>query len=637
MCGIGGIINLRSGPVETARLEALCAHLAHRGPDDRGVWQSTGSDLAIGLAHTRLAVIDPHPAGHQPMVDATGRYALIFNGIIYNYPELREELLARGYVLRSQTDTEVLLLGLSCWGTELLERLSGMWAFCFYDAREQQGWLCRDRFGIKPLLYSQQEQELVFASEMQALRRVSTAARPINEDALRQYLHYGYISAPQTIYQHYHKLPPGHLLRFDRHGFHRPERYYHLKVAEGVERLSYSDATQELRRRVAAAVRRRTRADVPLGAFLSGGVDSTIIVGHLAEQADTTPKTFSIGFADQPRYDETAFARLVAERLGSHHQEFRLTYRDVLDHLPQMLDHLGEPFADASLIPTSLVSRMTRRQVTVALSGDGGDELFGGYHRYRAHFYWQRYHRYPAWLRHGIVERGLLRLPTSKRSLLGDRVRQLRKLLRSDATDPRLRHQAWSSIMSSEAEELLELPPPAADLIPIDEHYEQLLGSELWQRWRDDPLNQIMLLDIHDQLPNDMLNKVDLASMAHNLEVRVPLLDPEVVEFAAALPSAWKLTAEQSKRILVDAHRDLLPPEVIRRRKMGFELPIGEFLRKEWRDLFMEVVSPAALAAFPMISINAVQTLYKQHEQQQGEHADLLYALLVLCWWSRRT
>ncbi|MCZ6651971.1 MAG: asparagine synthase (glutamine-hydrolyzing) [Planctomycetota bacterium] len=636
MCGIAGIIDFAGRTLSRVRLDHACDRLHHRGPDDRDTWVCESQALSVGLACTRLAVIDPRPAGRQPMIADGGRLIVVFNGEIYNHRALRDELTAGGCTFKSDTDTEVLLHGYRAWGMGLLDRLNGMWAFCIYDTQERCGFLARDRFGIKPLVYAEFDDELVFASEMSVLESVSNAPRELWPASVHHYLRFGYIPHPDTIYKHFHRLSPGHFLRFDADGPQTPQRYYTVRACPQLGALSYEEAAVELRARIGQSVKDRMVADVPLGAFLSGGLDSSIIVSHLAAESSSPPQTFSIGFEGQPRYDETHYAEIVAARFGTEHHAITLSFDDVIEHLPKMFDHLGEPFADASLIPTSLVSAHARRSVTVALSGDGADELFGGYYRYLGHHYLRHYQRTPQWMREVFFEPLLAVLRSTKSSGFGNRIRQAKKLLRTQVDDPLERHFVWSRILSPEAERQLD---PGGDMpyFPaFAPFFEQTLGAELFNRWADDPLNQIMLMDLHYQLPADMLHKVDLASMYHSLEVRVPMLDPAVVELAAALPSEFKLRRKSRKRLLVHAYRDVLPAEILTRPKMGFELPIGEFLRGPLRDMFLSTVTREVVERIPPLDYDGIMQIYKDHADRRAENADILYALLVLCWWKAK-
>ncbi len=632
MCGIAGCIDFRGRPIDHELLQHACRRLAHRGPDDRGVWLSEGGDPRVGLAHTRLAVIDPGPAGRQPMCDAAGRRVIVFNGEIYNYRELHEDLAHRGHHFRTQSDTEVLLCGYAEWGDGLFERLNGMWALCLFDADRGRGVLVRDRFGIKPLLYAAEPDRLVFGSEMSALALLADSAE-LCAEGLGHYLRFGYIAQPRTIYRDCRRLPPGHLLHFDARGSRAPQRYYRPTIDPDLSRLSYPEACRAVRDRLRRSVRAREVADVPIGAFLSGGLDSSIVVRHLAEDRGAGVRTFSVGFADQPQYDESRYARQVAEYLGTEHHPLALTGQEVLDQLPSVLDGLSEPFADASLIPTVLLSRHARGTVTVALSGDGADELFGGYRRYLGHRYLEAFLRLPRGIRQRLCEPLLRALPVSKSNSIEDLLRQIRKLLRTAGTAPLQRHWAWSRITDAETERLLDphglLPPPDAELDRVAAGVDR----GLLEAWSDDPLNQILMTDLQYQLPADMLTKVDLASMACGLEVRVPMLDPAVVSLAVSLPSEFKIAGAHRKRLLVDAYRGALPPQVLKRRKMGFELPVGEFLRAQWRDVFLSTVSRKVVQELPPLDFDGVMGLYRDHCDRRIECADTLYAVLVLCWW----
>jgi asparagine synthase (glutamine-hydrolysing) len=636
MCGIAGLIDFAGRPIETGLLERLCSCLAHRGPDDRGTWVYQGAGWSAGLAHTRLAVIDPAPEAHQPMLSRDGQWAIAYNGELYNYRALRERL-ARP--LATTSDTEVMLEACRAWGPEVLTQCDGMWAMAVVDAAGQVGHLSRDPMGIKPLYYASVDGRLLFASEMRGIVQLQAdlglGSPEIDPEAMACYLQLGFIPHPMTIYRGIRKLPPGHVLRFDRRGPAEPERYFRL--SEPMGRVDYTEACGEVRRLVEQAVMRQCVADVPLGAFLSGGMDSSIVVACMAGRGGGRVRTFSIGYAGHPRYDETAYARQVARHLGTDHQEFRLTFQDVLAVIEPMLDHLGEPFADSSLLPTSLVSHHTRKHVTVALSGDGGDELFGGYWRYAGHYYLERYRRLPGLLRRGMIEPLLGLVPDARSSRRLDRFRQLRKLLRGDLPDPLDRHLAWARFLE---EDLAAQLISASRARGADEAIRRLYreGARQWRNAGAPPvqsasLDPILLADLAVSLPADMLFKVDTASMYHALEVRVPLLSADVVNFVAGLPSAYKVRGAEKKRILRDAFRERLPDAVFARPKMGFEVPIGEFLRNELRGMFASTVTPDALARLG-IAPAPVARAYDDHLHRRRDRTELLWALLVLCRWS---
>ncbi|MBI4579249.1 MAG: asparagine synthase (glutamine-hydrolyzing) [Planctomycetes bacterium] len=632
MCGIAGIVDFAGRPMDRGLLDRLCGCLAHRGPDDRGTWVHEAEGWSVGLAHTRLAVIDPAPEAHQPMLTPEGRWAIAYNGELYNYRELRERLPAPAV---TSSDTEVFLRACGAWGPAALRRFDGMWAAAVVDAANRTGHISRDPIGIKPLYYAVHDRRLVFASELATLVWAVDWPLEIDTEAVACYLHLGFVPHPLTVYRRVRKLPPGHVLRFDANGAGEPERYYQLARPAG-RPPEYGEACEELRRLIEAAVVRQCVADVPLGAFLSGGLDSSVVVACMAGQAGSAVRTFCIGYADHPRYDETNYARMVARHLATEHREFRLTFAEALAAVEPMLNHLGEPFADSSLLPTSLVSRHTRQHVTVALSGDGGDELFGGYWRYLGHHYLDRYRRLPPMLRRGVIEPLLRLVPDARSTRRLDRLRQVRKLLRGDAADPMDRHLAWARFLEPElATGLLGDERAGAAFGTIRQTYREPASGWCTEDVSHlDPLQRILLADLAVGLPGDMLFKVDTASMYHSLEVRVPLLSTDVVQFVSGLPLEYKIRGTTGKRILRDAFRGVLPDAVFRRRKMGFEVPVGEFLRRELRDMYASTVTPEALADLG-IDAEAAAQAYDDHLHRRCDRTELLWALLVLCWWKR--
>jgi len=626
MCGIAGIIDFRGRPIDRSLLERMQAALRHRGPDDAGLWLHRGEGFSAGLAHTRLAVIDPTPEAHQPMTSPDGRWVVSYNGELYNYRTLRGQL---DRPCLTESDTEVVLNACIAWGPSALERFDAMWAMAFIDVRMRAGHLSRDPAGIKPLFYTVHDGRLLFASELRALMTVPDCPRAIDPESVELYLHLGFIPHPRTIYRGVFKLPPGHRLDFSADGPATPYRFFELPVPADPP-PDYEQACRQVRARITAAVQRQRVADVPLGAFLSGGLDSSIVVACLAEQAGQPIQTFSIGYADHPRYDETAYAQQVADHFGTAHHVFRLTFGDVLNTVGPMIAHMGEPFADSSLLPTCLVSGKTRRHVTVALSGDGADELFAGYWRYLGHHYLGRYRRIPAFARKWLIEPLLARLPAGRSTRVLDRARQMAKLLRGDLDDAIDRHLAWSRIIDEPtAERLLGADRAHRTSRALAERYHRIDPS--WGAGRD-AMEQILRLDLGLSLPDDMLHKVDLASMYHGLEVRVPMLAIDVVELAAGLPISYKLAGSLGKRILRDAFRDVLPPGVLSRSKMGFEVPVGEFLRSELRDLWYDLVTPDAFETMEL-DYPAATALYDAHLCRRADHTELLWALLVLCGW----
>lgn len=706
MCGVCGVVRPVGAPVEPGVLERACAAMRHRGPDDSGTWTDAALDHHVGLGVVRLAVLDPSPAARQPMHRADGRFHIAFNGEIYNFRALRRDLAHLGDRFVTDGDTEVLLAACARWGWEALHRLSGMWAFAFFDSRTRCGLLARDRFGIKPLFYaSGRDPVLTFASELRALLLLGGVDRSLNPTALRQHLQFGYIAHPDTIYAGARRLAPGHYVAFDADGPAEPVRYYHPvadaagrwgpagavwqrhdgadgpaapasapalsaaasmgggattnvagDTADATGRASHADHDAgpasranpadvdgdprrcahigtAIRRVLGASVVSRLVADVPMGTLLSGGLDSSIVVAHMAEATGRAVRTFSVGYADQSAYDETRYARLVAERFGTEHHELRLTRRDVLAAIPHVLDHVGEPVGDSSIIPTSVVCRYARSLVTVALSGDAGDELFGGYWRYLGHSALATYSRIPRLVREFVLAPLLAAARSGKSTVAGDRVRQFRKLLRPAGFDAFARHIAWSRILSPEANDVML---PAGETRAADARAVALARSLTAGMPRDDTLNRILAFDLQYALPADMLQKVDLASMMHGLELRVPFLDPAVTRLALSLPSRLKIDRGLRKRVLVDAYRGVLPDDVLDRPKKGFEVPIGEYLRGPLADLFHDTVTRDAVASLGVLSYDGVQRVYRDHCAGRAEHADLLFAVLSLCWWHRR-
>jgi asparagine synthase (glutamine-hydrolysing) len=659
VCGIVGRVDFRGREIDESLLARMTEAVAHRGPDGTSTRILRCGPCSVGLGFARLAVIDTSARAGQPMSadlwretsagihpDPDAPRWIVFNGEIYNYRELRRDLVARGARFRSQSDTEVLLRAYLHWGEKAFERFNGMWALAVIDERTGEGLLSRDRFGIKPLFYTCGEGLLSFASEIAPLLMLPELQRRVDPQGLDLFLRLGYLPGSHSLVRGVQRLLPGHHLRFTADGPGEPQRYYRIPANDPGDTSDYEECAHALRRRIEQAVTNRMVADVPLGAFLSGGVDSSIIVAHLAENASGRIKTFSIGFAYQPRYDETRYARRVARHFGTEHYEYKLTSREVLKELPALLDHLGEPFGDSSLLPTALLSMHTRKQVTVALSGDGGDELFAGYRRYAGHHYLRRYLSWPGWLRRRVIEPLVNLLPASRSGPWSNRLRQVRKTLRAvstlraapEAIDPLEAHLAWAQILDPEFADLFAEPTQFESGVA---HLIHLLRSHIADGcnesiYQGDAMNEILAADLLVGLPGDMLHKVDLASSRYGLEVRVPLLDPDVVRLVASLPSTYKLVGSRGKRILTDAYRGLLPDDILERSKMGFELPVGEWLRDELRPMFTGVVTREAIESIGSLNYGAVTRAYEQHTARRADHTELLYSLLSLCWWWKR-
>lgn len=575
MCGITGIFAFNSiGRINLVHLEAATRCLEKRGPD----YQNTWFDEVVGLGHRRLSVIDTTPAGNQPMQDATGRYHIIFNGEIYNYRQLRQELQGKGITFSSESDTEVLLYAYIEWGPECLERLNGFFAFAVYDAADEILFLARDRFGIKPLLYFQDEDKLIFASEMKSILSYGID-RKLDLQALNLYFQLTYIPAPFSIIEGVKKLEPGHYLLCSRKSVDK-KRYYDLPFREQPEIHDPETAKRLLIEKLRKSVRDRLVADVPLGAFLSGGIDSSVIVALASEQVPDL-KTYSIGFASNKYFDETNYANLVAKRFQTDHHVFSLTNDDLLNEVKDVVSSIDEPFADSSALPVFILSRKTREHVTVALSGDGADELFSGYNKHSA---WLMSLE-PGFRNKMIRELGWFwkALPGSRSNFLTDTFRKLDRFASMEKFD--LKERYWYLATFTRENQINRLLTGEYRTASVDSFKEHLLDPI-----RTGDLNEVLAVDSRLVLPGDMLTKVDLMSMAHGLEVRVPFLDPAVVDLAFNLSSGLKANASGRKIVLREAFKDLLPPEVYHRQKHGFEVPLLDWFRKEMRAELNEMV-----------------------------------------------
>lgn len=575
MCGIAGFVDLTGiGAADMpGRLQRAVERLAPRGPDDRGTW----SDDRCSFAHTRLSIIDLSAAGHQPM---SGHGLVItYNGEIYNFAELRRELADLGYTFVSRSDTEVLLAGWKAWGPALLDRLVGMFAFALWDAERGTLNLARDRFGKKPLVFRHDGSRLAFASDIVALRHMDDGEIAIDPTALRMLFALRYIPEPWTIAAGIQKLPAGHLATFSPDGL-SIRRWYDPC---GPTRQRYTDegaASDDLRTRFDAAVRDRLVADVPVGAFLSGGIDSAIVAASLARQGAGV-RTFTVGFPGASAYyEERPQARAVARHLGLQHTEIEVGPGETAAALDAVFDACDEPFADSSAIPTFLLARETRRHVTVALSGDGADEVFGGYRKHLGEAPAERYQRLPQWLRTGVIEPLAVFLPEGKDGVWQERARRIRRFLDHAGKEPAARHAGWMCNLAMRELDALFTPavsPAATDVVSLVATVEEQAGTS-------DAVNAMLSADIALVLPGDMLVKVDRMSMAHGLEVRCPFLDHRVVECAEAMPGRFKLQGGLGKRILRSTFADRLPEEVFSRPKKGFEVPIARWLTNDLRD-----------------------------------------------------
>ncbi|MFH0911811.1 MAG: asparagine synthase (glutamine-hydrolyzing) [Planctomycetota bacterium] len=623
MCGICGIFSPdpRARP-DAALAERMNRTLAHRGPDGSGVL-SRGPCV---LGHRRLSIIDL-AGGAQPMETPDGRYAVTYNGEVYNHRDLRLELEARGHRFRTRCDTEVVLRAYAEYGEACVDRLIGMFAFVVHDRESNELFLARDRLGQKPLYYMEQGGEFLFASEIPALALAPRFDASLDLASLHLYLAYLYVPSPRTIYAAVRSLPPAHAARVTARGM-ALRRYWRPEYSAKRE-VGYEEARAEVRRRVVEAAERRLMSDVPLGAFLSGGLDSTVTVAALSEASGGAISTFTIG-SDDPRYDERAFAGEAARRFGTRHH-VRVAEPRSLKHLEMLLQRCGQPFADSSILPTYMVSAFAREHVTVALSGDGADELFAGYDRYVALRLSGFLGRLPLSLRRAVAKaaRALLPARANERTLAG-RLRRFFQVAERSGLE-----QYLSAVARWRAEDSGAVYGPllrdAAAGTPVASPLSALMES-LTAR---DPVEKWMEIESLTYLPEDVLAKVDRASMAVSLEVRSPFLDHTLVEYVASLPFDWKLKGSERKHILKDAFRDVLPESIQRRGKMGFGVPVGEWLRGELRGLAREVLLAPGADCGGLFRPEGVRALLEAHLARQRDASYELWALLCFHLWRR--
>ena len=626
MCGICGFAGGR-GEIDAARslLEKMTALLPHRGPDDSGCFLS--GDARVGLGHRRLSIIDL-AGGHQPMSNEDGTVVMVYNGEIYNFRDLKGPLEAAGHTFRTNCDTEVIIHLYEQEGERCVEKLRGMFAFAIWDARRDVLFLARDRLGQKPLFYRQDKRGIVFASEIKSILADASIPRRLNPVALDRYLTYQYVPHPMSMFEGIAKLPPAHTALW-RDGSLKVSRYWQPDFEREIpgSEAEYIERTRAL---VDEATRMRMIADVPLGAFLSGGIDSSIVVALMARASSESVKTFSIGFHEK-KFDETDYARLVARRYATDHTEFVVEPR-CLEVLGALAWHYDEPFADSSAIPTWYVAKMTAAKVKVALSGDAGDENFAGYPRYRAVRLAGVYDRFPRLLK-AFFHPGLWRrLPVSveQKSLR----RRAKKLVLALNLPPEERYLTWIAIYDEARKAALYTGEFAANLEGVPPAIEFLLDEYRRAPGRDF-LSRTTFVDLMTYLPCDLLTKVDIASMAHSLEVRSPFLDHKVVEMAAGMPASLKMRRLCGKHVLKRAFADLLPPEIINRPKMGFGVPIARWFRNELAGFVRHVLMDDAALSRGYFRPDAVRTLIDEHVNGVFDHGYRLWALLMLELWHR--
>lgn len=634
MCGIAGVVDSRGRPVGRGLLEAMAGSMVHRGPDDEGFYlnprargEDGGAAVSAGLAFRRLSIIDL-TGGGQPMSNEDGSLWLVFNGEIYNFQELRLELEGLGHKFSSRADSEVILHLYESHGIEgTLERLRGMFAFALWDEKEGALLLARDRVGKKPLVFHESEGRIAFASELAALLSDSSIRREVDWRAVYHYLTFMCVPAPFTAFRGVKKLPPAHYLLY-RDGEALIRRYWSLDYTPKIE-VSREQAAERIRELFLEAVKLRLIADVPLGAFLSGGIDSSAVVAAMSMAGGGKVRTFSIGF-EEKKFNELPYARMVAEKYGTEHQEFTVR-PNALEVLPLLVERYGEPYADSSAIPTYYLSQMTRRHVTVALNGDGGDESFTGYRRHYANRVADRFHALPPALRASL--RGTLRALTPAGADRGGVLSGLRRFAEAASLPRAERFTRWMGFFGEDEKRSLLKPELLDDIGRFSSVH---MIEALFAGAEDlDGADAGVLVDTNFYLPGDLLVKVDIATMAVSLEGRSPFLDHKLMEYAARLPASYKLRGSALKSILKQAVAPWLPPRVLKKPKWGFAVPIGTWFRGEMRDFLRDHLLGPTASARGYFERGEVERLVNLHLSGERDLAHHLWILLMFELWQR--
>jgi len=623
VCGIVGIINNDSRAVDEALLSRMCAAIRHRGPDEDGFYING----AVGLGMRRLSIIDLK-SGQQPIHNQTRTAWIVFNGEIYNYLELRENLEKLGHIFYTNSDTEAIIHAYDRYGSACPRYLRGMFAFAIWNERTQELFLARDRVGKKPLLYAQTNRQLVFGSEFTPLLLHPEVSKDIDYEALHHYLSFMCVPAPLTAYCSIRKLEPGHSLCWSK-GEIKIERYWQPDFSHK-SNYSEEEAGERAIEVLRDAVRVRLMSEVPLGAFLSGGIDSSAVVALMSEESATPVKTFSIGFEEQD-FSELHHARRVAQHVGADHHEF-IVRPDALEILPTLVEHYGEPYGDSSAVPTYYVARETRKYVTVALNGDGGDESFAGYERYAAMRLAENYRRLPKTLRDLLIEQAIGLIPSSETSR--SRIRDAKRFTQAASLSKVERYLRWVSAFDSSAKQSLYSEA-------FRRQTESFHSADILSPWFASAngagvVDAALLTDINTYLPNDLLVKVDIATMAVSLEARSPFLDHHVIEFAASLPEKLKLRRLTTKYLLKRVLKKLLPAENIHRRKMGFGVPVGQWFRGKLQPFLRETIFSDKALKRGLFNPESLRQLVELHTRGERDYSHQLWTLLMLELWYQR-
>ncbi len=624
MCGICGILDYnKNSYIEESVLRSMCLELNHRGPDDEGVFIDK-EEPSVGLGHRRLSIIDLSPAGHQPMSNEDGTVWLVLNGEIYNYKELRTDLENKGHKFKSNTDTETIVHLYEEYQEDCVKSLRGMFAFAIWDKQNKILLLARDRVGKKPLIYYHKYNNFCFASEFCALLGSGLINKDISFEAINHYLTFGYIPAPLTIYKEVYKLPPAHTLILKNNKV-TIKKYWELDYRNKIK-ITEEEAADETIRLLKEAVKIRLYSDVPLGVFLSGGIDSSTVVALMNQLSSNRIKTFSIGFEEKD-YSELKYARNIADRFNTEHHEF-IVKPNALEILPLLVERYGEPYADSSCIPTYYVARETRKYVTVALNGDGGDESFAGYERYQAMLVAE------------MIPRTIKKIASRFSSILPDSVssknnlRRIKRFLKAIALSSQYRYIKWVGIFDDVLKKDIYLDGFAKivnksdPLNFISPYLDNSSGMSM--------IDSLLYTDVMTYLPYDLLVKVDITSMANSLEARSPFLDHKLMEYVAKLPAEYKMKRLTKKYLLKKAIKDLVPPQNIHRKKMGFALPVGEWFRNELKGFLSETILSERSLKRGYFKKESIKEMVSKHIQKKADYTFQLWAFLMLELWHQR-
>ena len=627
MCGITGILAFNEkGKQYLSKVSSATYTLLKRGPDGEGIYFNKN----VALGHRRLSIIDTSNAASQPFTESTERYTIVFNGEIFNYKQLRKQLESKGIKFKSQSDTEVLLQLYISEKENCLEKLDGEFAFAIYDSQNEELFLARDRFGIKPLYYYKDDERFVFGSELKALMEFDIP-KVIDKTALQLYFHLNYIPSPYSIFENVKKLESGTFMKANLKGITEEKKYYSIPYLSELKNIpSYESAKKTFKSLLELSVQQRMIADVPLGTFLSGGIDSSIITA-IAAQNTKHLNSFSIGFKDEPLFDETEHAQLLAKKYKTNHTVFQLSNNDLFANLQQVLDYTDEPFADSSALAVNILSMHTKKHVTVALSGDGADELFAGYNKHAAELK----------ARAGGIKAGLVKsshsilkqLPKSRNSKTGNKIRQLEKFAEGMKMSPQERYWQWAKWAGYTSKQLFSKKYSS----DINANTFEKSKSNILKNISDD-YNSVLLTDMKLVLENDMLVKVDRMSMSQSLEVRVPFLDHKIVDFAFSLPVDYKIDNKARKKIIRDTFKDLLPLELLSKKKQGFEVPMLKWFKTDLKSMITnELLEDKFIAEQGIFNLDEIKKLKAQlFSNSPNDAVEKVWALIVFQYWFLR-